>query len=90
MKNLPFRFMITHHINTNGENIPLFICKDLEVLYDYQTKNDTRMCTMATYKARKDCGHINKSIVFRTREMISHPKQVLPYGHQYVRRTLTN
>lgn len=82
MKNLPFRFMITHYINTNDGNILLFIFKDLKVLYDYQTKNDTRICAMATYKVGKDCGNINKSIVFRTREIISHSKQVLSYGHR--------
>lgn len=67
-----------------------FICKTLKVLCDHQTKNDTRICAMASYKTRKDHGHTNESVVFRTQEEISHPKQVLPSGPQYLRRMLTN
>lgn len=43
MKNFLFRFMIINYISINCENIFLFICKDLKVLYDYKIKNDVRI-----------------------------------------------
>lgn len=88
-KNLPFRFIITNYVSTNGETIFLFKCKDLKI-YMTRQKKMQEYVLRPLKQPEKIVGTLIKVSCLKQGRWYSIWSLCSPSRHQYIRSLTDN